>query len=173
MQNLEQLIKESGYKLEDFNEFLIGGYNTLIEADIELPKNVISPNLDSAFFALLAGFIVSEGENPQLLSYMHSGVSAIHIGLVKRALATNNTALLQKYNEIFSNDSLTKMQKFYMAEAIKFGYPHAGDLTLSEQELKERGLLIRKSQAQAIDSQNFNEAQQNNSKSYYSPQVTN
>ena len=146
MKSIESRILERGYELHQFDHELIEGYTTLMQAGIDIPDNLINPGICTGFFGVYCLFI-SEDHDSELratIPYLRPGMSFMHCNQITEALKANNQDLLNKYDEIFSNPSISKHKKISMAKIAEVGapYEHLFDASISDDEAKSERIKI-------------------------------
>ena len=140
MKSIEERIKALGFNLKMFDEELLDGYSQLLQAGIEIPDNILNPNICTGFFGVYCLFIAEDNETELLatIPYLRPGMTFMHCKQITKALNANNKELLKKYDIIFSNMEISKSKKISLAELAEMGAPYEHLLAASVSDLSAK-----------------------------------
>jgi len=123
---VKTIIENKGYSIDMFDDELLEGYQVLIKADIEIPNNLINPEINTGFFGIYSQLISEGSQDLKLtLPYLRPGMTFTHCKEVERTLEKeNNNNLLSEFethDKLFSNPTITKKQKGIIASILARG----------------------------------------------------
>jgi len=143
MSKIQNLIEAKGYELSQFDDELIEGYERLLKVGIELPSNVINPEICKGFFGVYSELIAEGDENLLVtLPYLRPGITFRHCRLITNAIKTNNLQLLNEYDKIFSNPNLSENKKHYLGQLASLGADYSELLPKSEEVIRQAKIAL-------------------------------
>lgn len=148
-ESIQNRIEKLGFKIEDFDIELLDGYKTLLAAKIDIPDNLLDPEISTGFFGMYCEFIADDetSELKATIPYLRSGMSFLHCKQISKAIK-NNHGLLKAYDTIFSDKNMSKHKKYSLAVIAELGgvyEPLLSDSITDDQAKNIRCSLVAKS----------------------------